>query len=476
MQPKAPTGKKTFVGPRLRQLRKELGETQSAMAQALGISATYINLLENNQRSLSLQVLMRFSDVYGIDWRELVEDDSTNLLADLRNVMQDPVFGDDPPDLQELRAALDHSPQLARNMLALHKTYRALSEQVLTRSGENDGSGAMFSVTPESMVHDLFRRNRNHFPPLEAAADAFRKGENIAKDEVYSYLKARLERKFGIAVIPMSFTDMPDTLRYYDEAARKILLSDALDYPNRIFQLTHVLGLLEYGDVIDAVIEKAGILDQRGQARCRVELANYFAAAILMPYDAFLNAARENLYDFEHLAALFRVSFEQACHRATTLQREGNQGVPFFFLRIDKAGNVTKRFNATSFHLAEHGGACPRWDIHMCFRTPGRTLSQFVEMPDGSRYFTINRTVDRPRTGYRSQDNRLAVTLGCSIEHAGKLVYASLYQLADPNLATPIGINCRLCPRQHCAQRAHQPAHLDLPIDENRRGSTRFES
>jgi predicted transcriptional regulator/transcriptional regulator with XRE-family HTH domain len=469
-------GKKTFIGPRLRQLRKERGETQAAMASALGISATYVNLLENNQRSLSLQVLMRFSDAYGVDWRELVEEDGANLLADLRNVVQDPIFGDDKPDLHELRSALDHCPKLARNMLRLHKTYRTLSERVLSNSTAEGDSSTVFGVTPESMVHDVFRKNRNHFPTLEAAAEDFRKGEDIATDEVYSYLKARLARKFGIAVIPTAVNDLPDTLRLYDEENRQILISDALDYPNRVFQLTHVLGLMEYGDTIDAVIERAEINEPRGQARCRVELANYFAAAMLMPYEDFLSAAHKNLYDFDHLAALFGVSFEQACHRATTLQRDGAQGVPFFFLRIDKAGNVTKRFNATSFHLAEHGGACPRWNIHLCFRTPGHTLSQFVEMPDGSKYFTINRTVDRPSTGHLSQDNRLAITLGCSIEHASKLVYASLYQLTDPNLTTPIGINCRLCPRQHCAQRAHQPIHLDLPIDENRRGSTRFES
>jgi len=476
MPSKVPSGKKTFVGPRLRQLRKERGETQVAMAQALGISATYINLLENNQRSLSLQVLMRFSDVYGVDWRELVEDDAANMLADLRNIMHDPIFGDEKPDLQELRAALDHCPKFARNMLRLHKTYRTLSDRILTTSSEDEDSSAMFSITPESMVHDLFRKNRNHFPTLEAAAEDFRKGEEIATDEVYSYLKARLNRKFGIAVIHKQISDLPDTLRYYDEAGRQLLLSHALDNRNRVFQLAHVLGLLEYGTVIDTLIEVAAIDEPRGQARCRVELANYFAAAVLMPYDAFFEAAQNNLYDFDHLAALFGVSFEQACHRATTLQREGKQGVPFFFLRIDKAGNVTKRFNAPSFHLAEHGGACPRWDIHLCFRTPGRTLSQFVEMPDGSKFLTLNRTVDRPSIGYRSQDNRLAITLGCSIEHASKLVYASLYQLTDPNLTTPIGINCRLCPRQHCAQRAHQPIHLDLPIDENRRGRTRFES
>ena len=471
-----PPRKKTFVGPRLRRLRKERDQTQAQMAAALGISATYVNLLENNQRSLSLQVLMRFSDVYGVDWRELIEDDGPNLLADLRNVIQDPIFGQDKPDLHELRAALDHSPKLARSLLNLHKSYRALSERMLTLTAGDESRSDLFGMTPEAIVHDLFRKNRNHFPSIEAATRTFMQGDTVPRDEVYGYLKRRMATRLGIEVVPVSIAELPGALRYYDESNRRILLSDALDYPNRVFQLTHVMALIEYDDVFDALIEQANITDPRGQARARVELANYFAAAVLMPYERFLEAAKKSRYDIDYLAALFGVSGEQVCHRLTTLQRDGAQGVPFFFLRLDKAGNVTKRFNATSFHLAEHGGACPRWDIHLVFRTPGKIISQFVEMPDGTRYFTINRTVERPSSGWLSQDNRLAVTLGCGIEHASEIIYASHYQLQDENLATPIGINCRLCPRQHCAQRAQQPIHLDLPIDENRRGQTRFES
>ena len=177
----------------------------------------------------------------------------------------------------------------------------------------------------------------------------------------------------------------------------------------------------------------------------------------------------------DHLATRFGVSFEQACHRATTMQREGAQGVPFFFLRIDKAGNVSKRFNATDFHLAEFGGACPRLDIHTSFRTPGRIVPQFVEMPDRSQYFTFSRTVDRPQFERHAQDNRLAVTLGCAIEHAPAIGYAEPFQLGGARM-TPIGINCRICPRANCDQRAHQAAVATEPVDERRRGATRFDS
>ena len=469
--------RKNFVGPRLRQLRRDSGQTQAEMARMLGLSPTYINLLENNQRSLSVQVLMKVSEVYGVDWRDLVKDETPTLLADLRAAFQDPVFAASKPDLEELRAALDHCPNVARSLLTLHGNHRAMSERLMAMTGgDADAAQRFIGSSPETVVHDLFRAHRNHFEALERAAENFRDGEEVETGEHYSWLKRRLDHRLGIEVVPVPISALPNALRYYDERERRILLSDGLDYPNKVFQMAHVAGLLEQRDAIDRLVAGAGITNPRAQARCRVELANYFAAAVLMPYGAVLHEAETSGYDVDHLAARFGVSFEQVGHRLTTLQRDGSLGVPFFFLRIDKGGNVTKRFNATAFQLAEYGGACPRLDIHVSFRNPGRILPQFVEMPDGSRYFTINRTVDRPVLSRLSQDNRLAVTLGCAVEHAPKIVYAQPFQTREPDLFTPIGINCRLCPRQSCAQRAHQPVHLELPIDEHRRGETRFES
>jgi len=469
--------RKTYVGPRLRQLRRSRKESQAQMAKALGVSPAYINLLENNQRSLSVQVLLRLSEVYGVDWRDMVDDDASTLLSDLRKVFQDPVFGADKPDLQELRAALVHCPLLASNLMTLYKSYAIVTDRLMSISDDRGGEvSRLISANPETVVHDLFRRHKNHFPMLEQAAEGFRRDLTAESDEYYSCLKQLMKQKLGIDVATVPARELPLFLREYDEQSGRLLLSESLDYPNKVFQITHVAGLLQYEELFDEITNAASITGVREQARCRVELANYFAAAVLMPYGEFLGEAVESRYDLDHLATRFGVSVEQAGHRLTTLGREGASGIPFFFLRIDKAGNVTKRFNATSFHLADHGGACPRWDVHMSFRTPGRILPQFVEMPDGSKYFTFSRTAERPASGRPTGDNRLAITLGCAIEYAPEIGYASLFQLSDPNLVTPIGINCRLCPRQQCSQRAYQPVHLELPIDEHRRGQTRFES
>jgi predicted transcriptional regulator/plasmid maintenance system antidote protein VapI len=461
--------RKTFIGPHLRRLRLERGETQGAMAKALGISASYVNLLENNERSVSVQVLLRLFEAYGVDWREIMEEDGASQLADLRAALQDPIF-ETRPDLPQLRAALVHSPDLASAFLRLHRAWAAANDQLLSL---NQGETATIAPTPEAAVHTVFRRHRNHFRDLEEAAERFW-DMPVERDEIYTALKARLRDRLGITVRLVRVEDLPDTLRQYDETRREILLSEAMDHTNRTFQLVHMCGLLEQRALLDGIVDRSGISDARGVARLRVELANYFAAAVLMPYAAFLAEARATKYDLDHIATRFGVSFEQACHRATTLQREGAHGVPFFFLRIDKGGNVTKRFNATDFHLAEYGGACPRLDVHTSFRTPGKIVPQFVEMPDKSQYFVFSRTVDRPTWIRHAQDNRLAVAMGCTIDHAGQIGYAEGFSVPAARMV-PIGINCRICPRANCDQRAHQAVVLTQPVDEKRRGATRFD-
>ncbi|MFY0690356.1 MAG: DUF2083 domain-containing protein [Paracoccaceae bacterium] len=466
---------KTLIGPKLRQLRRQRGETQAQMAKALGISASYVNLLENNQRSLSVQMLMALSDAYKVDWRELTNDDSARLVANLRHTVQDPIFGKNAPDIQEIRAAIDHAPQLVELFLELYQSHRTALDKIM-QAGSEQMPGDLLEMSPETVIHDFFRDHENHFPTLEGAAEQARRDIEPDPDDMYSILRDRLRDKHGITTVTRPIEDMGQSLRFYDEQNARIHFSRALDHPNRVFQMAHILGVVEFGDVIHELVENSGIVSEQGLARCQIELANYFAAAFLMPYEPFLDAAESSGYDIDQLGASLGLTFEQVCHRLTTMQREGARGVPFFFLRVDKAGNVTKRFNSTTFNLAEYGGACPVWNIHTAFFTPGVIVPQFVEMPDGQRFFTISRTAHRPVYNRETQDRRLALALGCDFEHAERLGYSAAFNFNDDKLFSPIGINCHLCPRQACSQRAHQPLFVELPIDANRRGNTRYES
>ena len=466
---------KTFVGPQLRQLRRERKQTQAEMAKALGVSPGYVNLLENNQRSLSVRLLMALADAYQVDWRDIVHDETSNLLAELRNVIRDPMFSGAVPDLPELRAAIDHAPRLVEHFLSLYGIHRTTLERIM-RQDANGAPEGLLATSAEAVIHDFFRDHSNYFHRLEVAAEQLRAEEPCEADDIYAVLKARLANKHGISVRRRAVEEMTQALRVYDPGERMIYLSEALDHRNRVFQVAHVLCLVECENLLDELTADSGLPKGPRRTRCHVELANYFAAAFLMPYEPFLHIAERTGYDIDRVSAHFAVSFEQACHRLTTLQRPGAQGVPFFFLRIDKAGNVTKRFNSTSFHLAEYGGACPVWKIHLAFRTPGAILPQFVELPDGDRFFTISRTADRPAINFETLDHRLAVALGCELKYASKLAYASTFNIDDNLKFSQIGINCHLCPRQACSQRAHQPVFMELPLDTTRRGNTRYES
>ncbi|MEX5729756.1 putative transcriptional regulator/transcriptional regulator with XRE-family HTH domain [Rhodovulum iodosum] len=466
---------KALIGSQLRQLRRQHGHTQAEMARRLDISPAYVNLLENNQRALSVQVLMALTEVYGVDMRDLVSDRDTARLADLRAAVADPAFAEDKPDLQELRSVVDHAPRFADLFLHLYRSHRSAVDH-LARMGGTGAEGDLLRTAPEAAIHDFFRDNRNYFDPLETAAEQTRHQIGGAPDDMYALLKRHLRVQFHVDVTVKSTGEMPDTLRVFDRAAGRVLLSQSLDHPNRVFQLAHVLALVTAPELLDRLTEASGIAAEATRARCRVELANYFAAALLMPYERFLDLAETTEYDIDRLAAAFGTTFEQVGHRLTTLQRDGARGVGFFLLRIDRAGNVTKRVNATAFALAEKGGACPVWNIHNAFATPGAILPQLVELPDGARYFTISRTSDRPSLGTGAAEARLVVALGCERSEAHRVGYARALNLDRGGAAARIGINCHLCPRPSCPQRAHQPIHMELPIDANRRGKTRYES
>jgi predicted transcriptional regulator/DNA-binding XRE family transcriptional regulator len=466
---------KMLIGPQLRQLRKAHKQTQAQMAARLGISAAYVNLLESNQRSMSVQVLVALTEAYGVDWRGLVGDGEEKRIPELRSAMRDPIFTGEAPDLQELRAALDHAPRLVSRFLQIYDSHRNLTDRLGRQAGTGQ-TDELLSTTPGTAIHDFFRDHQNHFDELERAAQEARSRIGGAADDMYASLKRHLRVEHGVGARLVGLEDMRETLRVFDRSQGEVRLSEALDHPNRVFQLAHVVGLLTCADVVDDLVQKAGVSDPDGRARLSVELVNYFAGALLMPYDEMYEQAEGTRYDIDRLASAFGVSFEQVSHRLTTLQRDGKRGVPFFFLRVDRAGNVTKRFNATPFTLAEQGGSCPVWNIHAAFRSPGVVVPEFVELPGGGRYFTLCRTTDRPVFGRRTQDRRLVIALGCEAAQAERVCYSEGFDPQDTSIFAPIGISCHVCPRQACSQRAHQPINMRLRINADRRGATHHES
>jgi hypothetical protein len=252
-------------------------------------------------------------------------------------------------------------------------------------------------------------------------------------------------------------------IRRHDPHRGRVLLSEMLPASGRAFQLACEAALLEHQAAIEAALARFASADEDARALVRIGLVNYFAGAVLLPYAAFAEAAQSLRHDLGVLGARFGASFEQVCHRLTTLQRPGASGVPFFMIRLDAAGNVSKRFSANSLHFARFGGACPVWNLHHAFQAPGQILTQLAEMPDGSRYLSIARTVSKPWRKGPPRAAEYAIALGCETRHAERIIYADGLALEGKDAADPIGVTCRTCPRGECAHRAFPSAHQPIP-------------
>ena len=448
---------KLFLGGRLKRLRRDLDLTQTGMAADLGVSPSYLNHIERNQRPVSAQLLLRLADTYDVDLRSLGQTDAASAEA-LTELLADPVFKGLSVPRHEVLALADDNPAAAE---ALTRLYQAFADQRARAQSEAERGGAGLEDTPGDWVRDHIQARRNHFPELDAWGEALH--ADLAADPLGIEAAARAQLKarhdLGVRVLPADV--MVEWTRRLDPHRRRLLLSEALSPASRLFAIVYQLALSEHGADLDAMIETARPPDEAARRLLKVSLTNTLTAAILMPYGPFQILAETTGYDLARLQQRFGVSFEQAAHRLTTLGRTTARGVPFFLMRVDQAGNVSKRYAADAFPFSRFGGACPRWRLHSAFRTPGRIVTQIVETPDGGRWFTLARTVERQG---HSGEGDLAIGQGCELRHAHRLAYARGLDLDQPE-TTPIGSACRLCPRHPCAERAAPPVHAELQID-----------
>lgn len=468
------SGKKLFVGPRFRRIRQQLGLSQTQIAEGLGISPSYVNLIERNQRPVTAQILLRLAETYDLDLRDLATADEDRFFAELNEIFSDPLFRQIDLPKQELRDLAELCPGVTHSLQRLYAAYtEARRGETMVAAQMADREQIRYEANPIERIRDLIEANRNYFPELEQAAEAVRDELNIGSQEMFGALTDRLRERHSITTRIMPVDVMRETLRRFDRHRRQLLISELIDGPGRAFQVAFQTGLTEHGGVMDAIVHRAGGLEDQARRLYRITLGNYFAAAVMMPYAAFHAAAEQLSYDVNVLAQRFNAGFEQVCHRLTTLQRPNARGVPFFMLRVDNAGNVSKRFSSGTFPFSKFGGTCPLWNVHSTFDTPDRLLKQVIELPDGSRYFSIAQMVRRPIAPHPQPQPRFAIGLGCEIRHAAKLIYAAGMDLEKAE-GTPIGVNCRLCEREHCSQRAEPPITRTLILDENTRRASSF--
>ena len=458
---------KTFVGSRVRQLRSERGFSQAALAQMLEISPSYLNQIEHDVRPLTVAVLLRITEVFGVDATFFASQDDTRLVAELREVTMDRDLDIDV-DPAEIADIVNAHPTLARAMVNLHRRYRITTTQlaVATEDRFSDGSGSGAITMPHEEVRDYFYQRQNYLHELDTAAEDLTTNLRMHRGDLARDLSDRLKAVHGVHIVKRM--DLGDTvLHRYDPSSKRLEIGNHLSSGQQVFKMAAELAYLEFGDLIDKLVAEGKFTSEESTTLARLGLANYFAAATVLPYAQFHEVAEKFRYDVERLSAFYSVSYETIAHRLSTLQRPSMRGVPFSFVRVDKAGNMSKRQSATGFHFSSSGGTCPLWNVYETFANPGKILVQIAEMPDGRSYMWVARTVERRASRYGQPGKTFAIGLGCELRHAHRLVYSEGLDLSG-NIATPIGAGCRVCERDNCPQRAFPALGRALDIDEHR--------
>lgn len=453
-----------FAGPRLRRLREEQGLSQVALARAVGLSTSYVNQLENDQRPMTVPVLLSLAERFNLPTSYFAPDTDARLVGDLREILTD--ADATTAQLEELVARM---PTIGQRIVGLHRRLHDVTAEVetLQHAAHIETASHPSRPMPFEEVRDFFYDRKNHIDVLDHAAEDMFVSHRMHVGGMADQLSSVLAERFGIAVVDADETILgPNTKRAHRPGDNVLYLARWLAPGQRAFQLATQLALLTQPERIEALAATDNQLSPEARNVAKIGLANYFAGALLMPYQHFLTDAESLRYDIDQLARRFEVGFETVCHRLSTLQRPTQRGIPFIFVRTDSAGNISKRQSATAFHFSRVGGNCPLWVVHNAFARPGELLTQVAQMPDGRSYFWIARTLDSPSGSHLGLRKRFAIGLGCDLEHAHKLIYSTGVDLTDSRATVPIGAGCRICDRPACPQRAFPylgaPVRVDL--------------
>ncbi|KQT53935.1 MULTISPECIES: helix-turn-helix domain-containing protein [unclassified Aureimonas] len=458
---------KLFIGRKVRELRDAHKATQAQFAERIGISTSYLNQIENNQRPVSAAVLVALADKFQINMSELSSGEGDRLLSALTEALADPLFENLALNVQELKLVTQSAPNLARAFIRAHQGYKRNSEQLVGLSDSLGRSASLAETTPYEEVRDFFHFVDNYLHALDVEAERLAGELGLGEGDSHAALSGFLKARHGIEV--KRAEPDKDRLRHFDRSCGTLFINRYAPASTRDFQIALQVAQLHAHALIDTIARDANFRTAEAMEICKIGLQNYFAGALLLPYGEFLSAASGLRHDLDLLAARFGASLEQVCHRLSTLQRPGNKGVPVFFARIDRAGNITKRHSSTKLQFARFGAACPLWNVHEAFEAQGRIIRQLAETPDGVRYLCLATQITKSGMGYHSPQPRYAIAFGCEISYADAFVQADDLDLSAKANFSPIGISCRICERANCPQRAVPPLMRRLQVDHDTR-------
>ena len=468
------------IGSKIRRERRLKGLSQSDLSKKLSISASYLNLIESGKRKITVPLLIKIGNELSLSLKDLTIETNQRLLSDVMDALSNELFEDLDITNHETTEFIGNNPSIAKAFLSLNDTYKSLKEDMQDRLETLDIESSIkenkSTRLPVEIVSDFLQENKNYFDILEKKAESirqkiyFEEGHRTIGHTLIQYLLNEHNTKVKV----VTHEEDEKSVKRYDQNKNTLFVSEMLNYSSRNFHLAYQIAFFEGEEDINKIINTNKISLQDVVNLLKISLLNYLASAILMPYDNFLITAKKFRYDIELLMHHFATSFEQVTHRLTNLQKPGNEGIPFHFLKTDNAGNVSKRFSLSGIHIPRHGGACPRWNVYSAFSSPGKINTQISRMPDGKVYFCIARAFEKGVEKYGAIKSFVSIGLGCDMLYANELTYSDGMDLQNRKLETPIGISCRICPRTDCEQRAFPPIDKDLKLDINYRGTSPY--
>ncbi len=464
---------KLFIGHKIREARLKNQMTQKAFAEALNVSTSYLNQLENNQRHVTAGILLALAQTFGLDLKTLGGRESDILFNELKEASKDELSHLSEITERELALAVKHAPQFAAAYSQLYKTANQLKHSLI----EFDQAKADLGLfpTPYEEVRDYYHSIDNYIDEIDKEGEKLSQITHDPTLPIFDRLQKYLQDTHQIKVIFGGSADYPNSIRYFDTSTKTLHLNPSLPRSSQTFQIAFTIALIEQDQLLDQILSKLEFKHEESYQICRIGLANYFAGSVLLPYESFLERARLERYDIDLLRHHFGASREQVCHRLSTLQRPGNLGIPFFFARIDQAGNITKRHSATKLQFARFGSACPLWNAHQAFSSGSEIIRQLAQTSDGEQYLSFAFEVQSRSGGFKDPVRRHALTLGCEVSYLNQIVYGDGLDAKNEDNFDPIGISCRTCERKKCHQRSIPPSRHQFNVNINQRNLLPYE-
>ena len=460
------------IGPKIKSFRRQLGLQANKLAEQLGISPSYLNLIESGKRKIDGDLLLKVCEELKIELSDLTNKSDLNLVNDISELLDDQLFEDLDILGPEVKDLVNTNPKIARALIKLGDNYKQKDHEIISKVETLSGKiiDSRKTSFPGEVISDFLQEKKNYFPKLEEFANKIFDKVQLNNRTRYVALCDFLRTEYSINVKDIIPEEGKPFSKIFNKNNKELLLSE---YNSLETKKLHAAAQIAQEGAINEIndyLSEFKFPSDEAKRLTKIALLNYCAAAILMPYKLFHSECKKLKYDLELLQNTFATSFEQVAHRVTCLQDPKLPGIPFHMLRVDIAGNISKRFSLSGIEIPRYGGACPRWNVYSAFTRPGVIQAAVSKMSNGKKYVCIAKTVEKGVGRYGRKKSMLSIGLGCEAKYAKDFVYTENLNLNDKKTEIPIGVSCRTCDRLDCSQRAFPPLHKKFDVDIDTRG------